>query len=135
MEQCKYLNKFGGCNAQKNAPKCYYDLHDDCKRFEPTFQKPTNSTSELSEVKPDVNMFNDLNNWCNQGILYLKCLINMYEKSDLYRFGVKYKVIAVYKGKDDETDKNDILLLIKDNKWDDEAYVSYKNPNFEIVVK
>ena len=35
MEKCKYLNKYGGCNGQKDAPKCRYDLHENCEKFRP----------------------------------------------------------------------------------------------------
>jgi hypothetical protein len=34
MEKCKY-NDNGNCTGQKCAPKCYYDLHDDCKKYKP----------------------------------------------------------------------------------------------------
>lgn len=37
---CKY-NKNGCCTGQKNAPQCYYNLNDDCKKYKPSINSVT----------------------------------------------------------------------------------------------
>lgn len=69
--KCEYrLN--GHCTGQRFAPKCDYDLNDDCKKYKPELPKltkyediihsiPNMSINELSDVLKDLIEYVDAN--------------------------------------------------------------------------